>query len=193
MFKRNEELILEYKTSLKNLRVSHRAIEKKKYSVKVKDHGRIIEKTVDDRTAVDIEDQKILSSMIRNCAYTLFWLENGYEKPYDDDDFRKLSKSKREQLWSDIDDAVCFYGVSVTTDDQPTKQKTEQHEMLLEVLSTLSPRELELFKLKNECLLTEEECAKTMEISLGTVKSMSQRIRTKIDDYFNYGFQIELF
>lgn len=193
MFKRDEELILEYKTSLKNLRESHRAIEKKKYSVKVKDHGKEIEKTIDDRTAIDIEDQKILSSMIRNCEYTLFWLENGYEKPYDDDDFRKLSKSKREQLWGDIDDAVCFYGVSVTTDDQPTKQRTEQHEMLLEVLSTLSPRELELFKLKNECLLTEEECAKTMEISLGTVKSMSQRIRTKIDDYFNYGFQIELF
>lgn len=193
MFKRDEELILEYKTSLKNLRTSHRAIENKKHIVKVKDHGRMIEKTVDDRTAIDIEDQKIISNMIRNCEYTLFWLENGYEKPYDDDDFNKLSKPKREQLWADIDDAVCFYGVSVTTDDQPTKDKTEQHEMLLEVLSTLSPRELELFKLKHECLLTESECAATMEISLGTVKSMSQRIRTKIDDYFNYGYQIELF
>ena len=193
MFKRDEELILEYKTSLKNLRASHRAIDNKKYTVTVKDHGQEIEKTIDDRTVKDIEDQRILSSMIRNCEYTLFWLENGYEKPYDDDDFKKLSKSKREQLWGDIDDAVCFYGVSVTKDDQPTKDKTEQHEMLLEVLSTLSPRELELFKLKHECLLTEVECAATMEISLGTVKSMSQRIRTKIDEYFNYGFQIELF
>lgn len=193
MFKRNEELILEYKTSLNNLRASHRAIEKKKYTIKVKDHGEEIEKTIDDRTAVDIEDQKVISSMIRDCEYTIFWLEHGYEKPYSDDDFRKLCKSKREQLWGDIDKAVCFYGVSVTTDDQPTKQKTEQHEMMLEVLSTLSPRELELFKLKNECLLTEEECAKAMEISLGTVKSMSQRIRDKIDNYFNYGFQIELF
>lgn len=193
MFKRNEELILEYKTSLKNLRASHRAIENKKYSIKVKDHGREIEKTIDDRTATDIEDQKILSSMMRNCEYTLFWLENGYEKQYDDNDFKKLSKPKREQLWADIDDAVCFYGVSVTTDDQATKDKTDQHEMLLEVLSILSPRELELFKLKHECLLTEAECATTMEISLGTVKSMSQRIRTKIDGYFNYGFQIELF
>ena len=193
MFKRDEELILEYKTSLKNLRVSHRAIENKKYSIKVKDHGREIEKTIDDRTTIDIEDQKILSSMIRNCEYTLFWLENGYEKPFDDDDFRKLSKPKREQLWADIDDAICFYGVSVTTEDQTTKTKTDQHDMLLEVLSTLSPRELELFKLKHECLLTEQECANTMEISLGTVKSMSQRIRCKIDEYFNYGFQIELF
>ena len=193
MFKRDENLILEYKTSLRNLRASHRAIEKKKYTVKGKDHGKEIEKTIDDRTPKDIDDQQTLSSMIRNCEYTLFWLENGYEKPYDDDDFKKLSKSKREQLWGDIDEAVCFYGVSVTTDDQPTKQKTEQHEMMLEVLSTLSPRELELFKLKNECLLTEEECAKTMEISLGTVKSMSQRIRDKVDNYFNYGFQIELF
>ena len=193
MFKRDEDLILEYKTSLRNLRASHRAIEKKKYTVKVKDHGQKIEKTIDDRTAVDIDDQRTISSMIRNCEYTLFWLENGFEKPFDDDDFMKLSKSKREQLWADIDDAVCFYGVSVTTEDQSTKKKTEQHEMMLEVLSTLSPRELELFKLKNECLLTEEECAKTMGISLGTVKSMSQRIRTKIDEYFNYGFQIELF
>ena len=193
MFKRDENLILEYKTSLRNLRASHRAIEKKKYTVKVKDHGKEIEKTIDDRTPKDIDDQQSLSSMIRNCEYTLFWLENGYEKQYDDDDFRKLSKSKREQLWADIDDAVCFYGVSVTTEDQPTKNKTEQHEMLLEVLSTLSPRELELFKLKNECLLTEQECASTMGISLGTVKSMSQRIRDKIDDYFNFWFQIELF
>lgn len=193
MFKRNEELILEYKTSLSNLRASHRAIEKKKYTIKVKDHGKEIEKTIDDRTTVDIEGQKVISSMIRNCEYTLFWLENGYEKQYDDDDFKKLSKSKREKLWADIDDAVCFYGVSVTTDDQQTKEKTEQHEMMLEVLSTLSKRELELFKLKHECLLTEQECAATMEISLGAVKSMSQRIRTKIDDYFCYGHQIELF
>ena len=193
MFKRDEELILEYKTSLRNLRASHRAIEKKKYKVKLKDHGKEIEKTFDDRTTVDIEDQKTLASMIRDCEYTLFWLENGYEKQYDDNDFRKLSKSKREQLWADVDDAVCFYGVNVTTNDQPTKKKTDQHEMMLEILSTLSPRELELFKLKNECLLTEEECAVTMKISLGTVKSMSQRIRDKINDYFNYGFQIELF
>lgn len=193
MFKRDEKLILEYKTSLKNLRASHRAIKNKKYSIKVKDHGRMIEKTIDNRTDIDIEDQKTLSDMINDCEYALFWLENGYEEPYDEEDFRKLSKSKREQLWANIDDAVCFYGVSVTTDDQPTKNKTEQHEMLLEVLSTLSPRELELFKLKHECLLTEAECAKAMEISLGTVKSMSQRIRTKIDEYFNYGFQIELF
>ncbi|TRZ33290.1 positive control factor [Enterococcus avium] len=193
MFKRDEKLILEYKTSLKNLRSSHRAIKNKKYSIKVKDHGQMIEKTIDNRTDIEIVDQKLLSDMINDCEYALFWLENGYEEPYDEEDFRKLSKSKREQLWANIDDAVCFYGVSVTTDDQPTKDKTEQHEMLLEVLSTLSPRELELFKLKHECLLTEAECAKAMEISLGTVKSMSQRIRTKIDEYFNYGFQIELF
>ena len=193
MFKRDEKLILEYKTSLKNLRASHRAIKNKKYSIKVKEHGQMIEKTIDNRTDIEIVDQRILSDMINDCEYALFWLENGYEEPYDEEDFRKLSKSKREQLWANIDDAVCFYGVSVTTDDQPTKDKTEQHEMLLEVLSTLSPRELELFKLKHECLLTEAECAKAMEISLGTVKSMSQRIRTKIDEYFNYGFQIELF
>lgn len=191
MFKRNEELILEYKTSLKNLRASHRAIEKKKFTVVENEQGQ--DKEIDIRTSIDIEDQSRLSSMIRDCEYTIFWLEHGYEKPYSDDDFRKLCKSKREQLWGDIDEAVCFYGVSVTTDDQPTKKKTEQHEMMLEVLSTLSPRELELFKLKNECLLTEEECAKSMEISLGTVKSMSQRIRDKVDNYFNYGFQIELF
>lgn len=191
MFKRNEELILEYKTSLKNLRACHRAIEKKKITV-VEDEQEQGKET-DTRTSIDIEDQSRLSSMIRDCEYTIFWLENGYEKPHTDDDFRKLCKSKREQLWGDIDEAVCFYGSSVTTDDLPTKQKTEQHEMMLEVLSTLSPRELELFKLKNECLLTEEECAKTMGISLGTVKSMSQRIRDKVDNYFNYGFQIELF
>lgn len=191
MFKRDEELILEYKTSLKNLRTSHRAIEKKKFTVVENEQGQ--DKEIDIRTSIDIEDQSRLSSMIRDCEYTIFWLEHGYEKPYSDDDFRKLRKTKREQLWGDIDEAVCFYGVSVTTDDQPTKQKTEQHEMMLEVLSTLSPRELELFKLKNECLLTEEECAKTMEISLGTVKSMSQRIRDKVDNYFNYGFQVKLF
>lgn len=193
MFKRDEKMILEYKTSLSNLRASHRAIENKKYEIAIKDHGKEIVKMIDDRTISDIDDQRTISSMIRDCEYTLYWLENGHEKAYDEDDFRKLSKSKREQLWADIDDVVGFYGVSVTTDDQPEKEKTEQHEQLLEILSTLSPRELELFKLKHESLLTEQECAIAMEISLGTVKSMSQRIRDKIEYYFNYGFQIELF
>lgn len=191
MFKRDEELILEYKTSLKNLRASHRAIEKKKLTIIENEQG--IDEVTDVRTSIDIEDQSRIASMIRDCEYTIFWLEHGYEKPYSDDDFRKLCKSKREKLWANIDHAVSYYGVSVTTDDKKDKEKTEQHEQLLEVLSTLSPRELELFKLRNEALLTERECAEKMGISLGTVKSMSQRIRDKIDDYFNYGFQVKLF
>ncbi|MDT2484132.1 sigma factor-like helix-turn-helix DNA-binding protein [Enterococcus avium] len=193
MFKRDEDLILEYKTSLRNLRASHRAIEKKKYTVKVKDHGQEIEKKIDDRTAADINDQTVLSSMISECEYTLFWLEHGYEKPYTDEDFKRLSKSKREQLWANIDDAVDYYGVSVTTDDQPSSGNQEQYEQLMEILSTLSPRELELFKMRHEAMLTEKECAEKMEISLGAIKCMSQRIRDKIEDYFAYGHQIELF
>lgn len=193
MIKIDNQLILEYKTSLRKLRESHRAIEKKKYTIEVKDHGRVFEKVVDERTSQDIEDQRNLQSMISDCEYVLYWLENGHEKPYSDDDFRKLSKCKREKLWADMDEAFRYYGVAVTSEDECNQEKTELKEQLLEILSTLSPRELELFKLRHEVMLTEVECAEKMGISEGTIKSMSQRIRNKIDDYFNYGYQIELF
>nr|WP_240485843.1 hypothetical protein [Enterococcus plantarum] len=41
--------------------------------------------------------------------------------------------------------------------------------------------------------MTYGEAAKEMKIEVGTVKSMSQRIKNKIDRYFEFRHQISLF
>lgn len=45
----------------------------------------------------------------------------------------------------------------------------------------------------NKDLCTYGEAAEKMDLAVGTVKSMSQRIKNKIDNYFEYGHQINLF
>lgn len=194
MFERDDRLIAEYKNSLNQLRKAQRAISSKRSREAIKDHGKNVSVIVDDRTTLEKDDQSIIQGMINDCEFTLFWLENGYEKPFDDEDYHRLPKHRRNQLWADLDDAVSWHGIaSVNTADQKDKKNTELVEQLQEVLSTLSNRELELFKWRHEVMLTEKECAERMGISVGAVKSMSQRIRDKIDHYFEYGYQIELF
>lgn len=194
MFERDDRLIAEYKNSLNQLRKAQRAISSKRSRETKKDHGTEVSVIIDDRSCLEKDDQSIIQGMINDCEFALFWLEHGYEKPFDDEDYYRLPKHRRNQLWADLDDAVSWHGIaSVNTADQKDKKNTELVEQLQEVLSTLSNRELELFKWRHEVMLTEKECAERMGISVGTVKSMSQRIRDKIDHYFEYGYQIELF
>lgn len=189
----NDHLVKEYKASLKNLRIQYDAIAKKKHDREIKDHGRIVVKIEDQRTAKEIADQKLLGAMISDCLYTLYWLEHGYEKPVTDVDFRKRSRIKREQLWGHIEVAAAYSGQISHRNDEPVQlDKAYYNRQLKQILSCLSEREREYFILKNEAMLTEVECAKKLNISLGTVKSMGQRIRNKIDYFLNFADLEEL-
>lgn len=74
-----------------------------------------------------------------------------------------------------------------------TEEKQEMLIQLKELLSTFSERERDLFDYIHNQQLTYAEAAEKMDIKVGTAKSMSQRIRNKIDAYFEYGHQISLF
>ncbi|WP_412275001.1 sigma-70 family RNA polymerase sigma factor [Enterococcus sp.] len=82
-------------------------------------------------------------------------------------------KSTRELYWDDIE-----------REHERAEKKQDQIYQVNEIVSSLSAREKELFQLKYVALLSNAECAQKMGIKEGTVKSMSQRIREKIDRYF---------
>lgn len=195
-----EILIQEYKQDLKTATKQHRVIAKKKYRTKVIVGGREIDKSMDDRTAEELAEQAKYAEIISSTKYALYWLENGFEQPYEADRIKGISRCKREQLWGKIE-MIEFRGIKSQMElsfEDHERIETERHgkkgqlEQLKEILSVLSEREKELFELKHTAILTEEECAEKMGIALGTVKSMSQRIRDKIDSYFEYGHQMDL-
>lgn len=180
-----EILIKEYEEDLKAVTKQHRKISKKEKS---------------EKSPEDIKEQSIYAEIISSTKYSLYWLRHGFERPYEADHYKSLSREKREQLWGKIEMIECRGIKSIVQlnfEDQERvenerSEKKAQMEQLKEILSVLSAREKELFELKHAAVLTEEECAEKMGIALGTVKSMSQRIRDKIDNYFVYGHQMNL-
>ncbi len=190
------ELIQEYKTDLNILKKQHQKILNKRYRVPVNENGRVIHKLIDDRTPQDIADQKVIAEAISTTEYALFWLETGREKPFDDEQAKKIPKHRRAVKVADID--VMSYQVYLQEVEKPAEEtiSPKKKEMLLQVTeieSLLSNKELTLFHLINKDLCTYGEAAKQMNLAVGTVKSMSQRIKNKIDNYFEYGHQINLF
>lgn len=192
----------EYRNDLKSLRKQHKDIADKRITVKHKVLGKEKETVDDQRNDLEKRDQRILSEMISSTEYALFWLENGYEQPYDKPFANSLPKFMREQLWGDIDDCIRWRTTktrnTLSWEDQERKEKRTAEkqnriDQVNEIVSILSPREKELFQLRFAALLTEKECAEKLGVEKGTVKSMSQRIRDKIDNYFKYGYQMELF
>lgn len=191
-------LIKEYKNDIKAIRKSINKINQKKDIQIIK--GK--EKIIDKRTSEDKRDLTILNETLSSTQYSLWWLEHGYEKPYTLEDFNKKSYQKRTQLWGDVEVAAQYHGIKTSMElafmdylrkEEKNEKKYEQAMQLREILSILSPREKEYFCLKHEVVLTEEECAEKMELELGTIKSMADRIRKKIDRYFNTDFQMDLF
>lgn len=179
----DDQLLDEYKVSLKILRKQYNEMLSKKTSTITNDKNRI-----DRRSSQEIADQKTIAGMINDCLYTIYWLENGHEKPTGIENIHKLSKKKRDILWGQIDDACSFYGREVKSMNKIPELRNDIYlkKQLKKILSCLSERELEFFKLKHEAMLTEVQCAEVLGISIGTVKSMAQRIRNKIDNYLYF-------
>ena len=190
----NESLLIEYSQSLKTLRKQYQALAVKNQSSEMKFHGRTVTKMNDQRTAKEKADQKILSGMISDCLYTMYWLQHGHEKPFTHEDYYRLSKHKRVQLWEQVDDAISYYGEPHRDMQEMDTDFKEAYyrRQLQQILSCLSSRELELFKLRHEVMLTESECAEMMDVSLGTIKSMAQRTRNKIEYALNFSYGKDL-
>ncbi|MFR3684210.1 MAG: sigma factor-like helix-turn-helix DNA-binding protein [Enterococcus sp.] len=191
-------IVQEYKNDLKSLRRRHEIISSKNETITYKVLGEEKQKHNDQRSDAEKRDQRILAEMISSTEYALFWLQNGYEEPYEKPSRSSLSKHKRDQLWGDIEACIQYRGLKSTRelywDDierehERSEKKQDQIYQVNEIVSSLSAREKELFQLKHVALLSNAECAQKMGIKEGTVKSMSQRIREKIDRYFGNDHQ----
>lgn len=188
-----------YKDDIKAIRKQIEMIQKKKMvALEVQNQ----ENLVDMRTAQDKQDLTTLTEILSSTQYALWWLKNGHEKPQSLQGIAKQNQKKRTQLWGDIDGAIQHHGVKSSREldflaslkeEGKNWEKQERLIQIKEVLAILSPREKEFFLLKHEAILTEEECAEKMHVELGTVKSMAQRIRNKIEFYFENPCQTSLF
>lgn len=194
-------IVDEYREDLKSLRRQHAKISKQNKTITYKVLGEERQRKEDLRSAIDKRDQRIVAEMISSTEYALFWLENGYEQPYDKPS-SSLPKYLRDQLWGDIDECIKWRGIKSSRElmfedwersSEKDSEKQLQLEQVNEIVSTFSSREKELFELKYAAMLSDQECAAKMDLAKGTIKSMSQRIRDKIDRYFEYGHQISLF
>ncbi|GGC98170.1 sigma factor-like helix-turn-helix DNA-binding protein [Enterococcus wangshanyuanii] len=176
-----EILIREYKEDLKEASREHRKIVKK-------------EKW--EKTADDIKEQAIYAEIISSTQYALYWLEHGIERPLDEEAAKKIPKHRRAKHITNMDKVS--YDVYLNQYEAPVQEvysekKKEQLIRVREILSKFSDREADLFYYIHTVGMTYGEAAKEMKIEVGTVKSMSQRIKNKIDRYFEYGHQISLF
>lgn len=191
------DLINQYRQDLKNLRKQLNPIQRKRY--KIIENGK--EKTIDDRTDEEKIQASLLSQMISSTEYALFWLENGYPKPAE---LKKANKKRKTQLWGSIDDLVqqkisksdllhLWVNDNQKEDNILSTEKSENIQQVKEILAILSKQEREYFLLKHQAMMSNKECAEKMGIKEGTVKSMSQRIRTKIENYFIQPTQTALF
>ncbi|WP_325818442.1 phage minor capsid protein [Enterococcus faecium] len=127
------DLIQEYKNDLKMLKKQHQKILNKRYRTPVKEHGRVIHKLIDDRSPQDIADQKVIAQAISTTEYALFWLETGREKPFDDEQAKKIPKHRRAVKLADID--VMSYQVYLQEVEKPAEEtiSPKKKEMLLQV------------------------------------------------------------
>lgn len=188
-----------YKDDIKAIRKQIKMIQRKK-TVELDRQSQ--DSLVGMCKAQDKQDLTTLNEMLSSTQYALWWLKNGHEKPQSLQDMEKKNQVKRTQLWGDIDGAIQHHGVksfreldflASLKEEEKHWEKQERLIQIKEILAILSPREKEFFLLKHEAILTEEECAEKMNVELGTVKSMAQRIRNKIEFYFENPCQTALF
>lgn len=181
-------LISEYKEGLRLLRKQHRSITSKRYKTIV--DGK--KTTIDDRTSIEMHDQKILAEAISSTEYALFWLQNGHEKQWDEANVTDLSKDQRTQLWGDLEALEAYCDIKLQ-DDNKRELTPEEKEIVNEVWESLNHLEKEVFYSIYGLLNTQEQTADYLHISERMVKYSVQKIKNKIDYYNNVGLQMSLF
>ena len=174
-------IIQEYKADLKELRRIHRAIAIKKYEV-IKCGKKHI---VDDRTSKEISDQKILASAISTTEYAIHWLKYGSERERIDENVTKLSKGRREQLWSYMAEAESFYRqenmLFQCEETQENERNTQMIETILDkLLVELTDVERQTLTL-NKQQITAKEIGEMLNVTEKSVSKSVDRAKKKLE------------
>ena len=177
-------IVDQYKSDLKELR-----------------RKKLIEDNFEKETKEKSSDKPILSSMITSTEYSLFWLQNGHERPIADNSPTKLSKAKREQIWGNVEHAKSIeqgvwdtYSWEETEDDRLTDEQLERKIDVDSIMSKFSNQELNVFLLKNQSLYEVPEIAEELKLTEKAVYKTLERINIKIEDFFNSKYnQLTLF
>lgn len=177
-------IVDQYKSDLKELR-----------------RKKLMEDNFEKETKRKSSDKPILSSMITSTEYSLFWLQNGHERPIVDNSPTKLSKAKREQIWGNVEHAKSIeqgvwdtYSWEETEDDRLTDEQLERKIDVDSIMSKFSNQELNVFLLKNQSLYEVSEIAEELKLTEKAVYKTLERINIKIEGFFNSKYnQLALF
>lgn len=166
-------------------------VEQYKKDLKELRSKKLVEENFEKETKEKSSDKPILSSMITSTEYSLFWLQNGYEKPITDNSPTKQSKGKREQLWGEIEHAKGIeqgvwdvYSWEETEEDGLADQQLERKIDVDSIMSKFSNQELNVFMLKNQGLYEVPEISEELNITDRAVYDTLKRINLKIESYF---------
>lgn len=155
-----QDLIREYKESLKKIREAIRSLENKP-----------------SRTYDDLEDMRFLESMARDLVWAIEWMETGH-KPENKRDVKRLAGYQREFPIDPADMDMYTYQTLIE-EEQP---KVSQRDMrrIKDALSVLSPLEREVYVMSRGHGLSYSEIAILLSVAKGSVQKMIERAEIKL-------------
>lgn len=158
-----QDLIREYKESLKKIREAIRSLENKP-----------------SRTYDDLEDMRFLESMARDLVWAIEWMETGH-KPENKRDVKRLAGYQREFPIDPADMDMYTYQTLIE-EEQP---KVSQRDMrrIKDALSVLSTLEREVYVMSRGHGLSYSEIAMLISVVKGTVQKVIQRAERKMSRF----------
>lgn len=146
-------------------------------------------------------DKSLASQMISSTEYSLFWLQNGHERPIIDNSPTKQSKAKREQIWGDVEQAkgieIGIWDVHSWEETEEDRLSDKQLERMIDVeaiINRFSNQELNVFYLRHQSLFEIEQIAEELGLTEKAVEKTIERTNEKIKSYFNSKYnQLALF
>ncbi|ATO28661.1 sigma-70 family RNA polymerase sigma factor [Bacillus atrophaeus] len=158
-----QDLIIEYKRSLKEARKMYRAFSKTPEI---------------DMTAEQKNDKKIIGSMISDIEFTLEWLQNGRQpgarRGADRRDVYQRTILADPRI---IDALPEEYAINQESEGEVSDWDKER---IADALSVLTEREKDIFIMHTVQNLSYEEIAQLLDIKKGTVQKNIERSRLKM-------------
>lgn len=172
-----DELATEYKEGLEELR-------KQRDELKLK-----LQKYQETGATEKLNDIRLLGGMISDMEYSIRWLESARE-PGSKRGISNRSRYQRTQLWAEID-ILSMQAYRTQSEPDGRELTEEENDRMSEILSILSEREKEAYTYIHAEGHTYAETAYYMGISRGTVQSLVNRAKAKIQDKLDVG-QIQM-
>lgn len=173
MWEPNEKVINEYELSLKELRKA------KSKRADIKEKFKELDQ-LDDWTNEMAVELKLISEMVSNMEYSLYWMKNGLERQSVRGVTNK-SYIQRTDYWGDISIASKHQNITDQYFFDETESDIEEDDAKIErYISCLSKREREAFIYIVVEGHTYEKTAEFMGITRGAVQMMLSRGKTKI-------------